>query len=325
MTSSEELNAERDALIARYRALGMTAQADALERGAPMRPPLVRAPMIIDTDVGGDPDDAVALVAAAALVPELRLVLTSDEHGGERARFARHLLDLAGRPDVSVVAGREVSPRTPYWHADGLVPASVGAQPTDVIAAVGAVCAEAVGPVRWVGMGPLSNLADVLAARPELAERFALTQMGGALNYRDPSRAQHNFRLDVAAVRAVLPAVPRPRLVTSDVTFRPEMALTRESPEYALLVRPGAPAWAPFLVAHLERWYADAHPASMQHDALTLAEAMQLPFVQSSLLDVVIDEKGRTGLEGDGLPVKCFLSRRADYPAFRRWLEKALS
>jgi pyrimidine-specific ribonucleoside hydrolase len=322
---TEQLNAERDALIERYAALGMTAQADALRQGAPMRAPLVRAPMIIDTDVGGDPDDAVAVLAAAALVPELRLVVTSDEYGGRRARFARHLLDLAGRPEVAVAAGREVSARTPYYHVDGLIPDAVADQPTDVVAAVAAVCAEATGTVRWVGMGPMSNLADVLAVRPDLVERLALTQMGGALDYRDPERAQHNFRLDVDAARAVLAVLPRPRLVTSDVTFRPETALTRESPEYGLLVRAGAPAWAPVLVSHLERWYADAHPASMQHDALTLSVAMQLPFVHSDLLDVVIDEKGRTSLDGDGLSVRCFMSRRADYPAFRRWLERALS
>jgi hypothetical protein len=40
-------------------------------------------------------------------VPELSLVLTSDERGGERARFARHLLNLLGRPEVPVVAGAE--------------------------------------------------------------------------------------------------------------------------------------------------------------------------------------------------------------------------
>ena len=58
------------------------------------------APMIIDTDIGGDPDDTVAVVAAGLRVPELALVVTSDEYGGERARFVRYLLDLVGRQDV---------------------------------------------------------------------------------------------------------------------------------------------------------------------------------------------------------------------------------
>lgn len=67
-----------------------------------------KAPMVIDTDLGGDPDDTVALVVAARRVPELRLVVTSDEYGGERARLVRYLLDLVGRPDVRVVAGADL-------------------------------------------------------------------------------------------------------------------------------------------------------------------------------------------------------------------------
>jgi len=69
---------------------------------------VLRAPLIIDTDLGGDPDDAVAVVVAALRVPELALLITTDEVGGERARLARHLLDLAGRPEVPVVAGADL-------------------------------------------------------------------------------------------------------------------------------------------------------------------------------------------------------------------------
>lgn len=37
------------------------------------------APLIIDTGIGGDADDALALVAAARSVPALALVVTCDE------------------------------------------------------------------------------------------------------------------------------------------------------------------------------------------------------------------------------------------------------
>lgn len=46
------------------------------------------APLILDTDIGGEPDDALALAIAAGL-PSLALVITSDESGGRRARLAR--------------------------------------------------------------------------------------------------------------------------------------------------------------------------------------------------------------------------------------------
>jgi hypothetical protein len=64
----------------------------------PSAPATPHDAVVVDTDIGGDPDDALALAAAARAVPGLSLVVTTDETGagqgyGQRARFARHLLD----------------------------------------------------------------------------------------------------------------------------------------------------------------------------------------------------------------------------------------
>lgn len=85
------------------------------------------SPVIIDTDLGGDPDDAVALVVAARRVPELTLVTTGDEVHGERARFARHFLDLLGRSDVATVAGDSPAD-SPFFCVEGFTPDTVPAQ-----------------------------------------------------------------------------------------------------------------------------------------------------------------------------------------------------
>jgi hypothetical protein len=53
----------------------------------------VRLPVILDADIGGEPDDAMALVIAARELPELTLVLTSDEMSGQRARFLSQDID----------------------------------------------------------------------------------------------------------------------------------------------------------------------------------------------------------------------------------------
>ncbi len=70
--------------------------------GGPFPPSQAGAPLIVDTDAGCDPDDAIAIVLAAR-EPTLALVTTVDELGGRRARFVRMLLDLLGRTDVPVV------------------------------------------------------------------------------------------------------------------------------------------------------------------------------------------------------------------------------
>jgi inosine-uridine nucleoside N-ribohydrolase len=172
-------------------------------------------------------------------------------------------------------------------------------------------------------MGPMSNLAAVLASSPELSERLMVTQMGGALNYRDSSRAEHNIRLDPVAARTVLRLAKEPLFVTSDVTFTAEIEVTAESAIYRSLAAPDSPEWARLLTEHLDRWFAEFHPGTIQHDALTLSAALELPFVNFDLVRVALDEIGRMREDDDGAPI--FMSYSARYPAFLRWLSSQLN
>jgi pyrimidine-specific ribonucleoside hydrolase len=278
-----------------------------------------QVPLVVDTDLGGDPDDAIALVVAAGL-PELALVVTSDEHEGRRARLARHLLDLLGRTDVPVVAGRDLG-NTRDWAAEGLVPDSVPAQPDDMLTAVEQLSSVSSG-LRWLTLGPASNLADVLQAQPELAERMSLTLMCGTLEYRDPERAAHNIRLDVSAARDVLTAIRNPWLLPADVTITAANEVTPDSPEYALISRPGAPAWATLVTAHLDQWFARFQPGTMLHDALALALCMRRPFIDVVARRIELDDSGRMTASDTGWPVS--FTRSADYAGFRLWLRSRL-
>ena len=288
-------------------------------------------PVVLDTDIGGDPDDAIAVVTAARTVPELALVLTNDETGdglphGQRARFARHLLDLAGRRDVGVVAGHGTG-GTRYFCAQGLVPENVPHQSPDVVGGIRALLNRTEGPIRWVGMGALSNLARVLTEVPEATERLIVTQMGGALAYRDPSRAEHNIRMDVAAAHRVLDAVTRGdlsgvHLVTSDVTFRPEIEILPKGPVHRRLAEGSPGGWAHLMHRHLEAWFAAFHPGSMQHDALALSVALGEAFVDLAPERVSLDRIGRMSRDHDGAEVR--LSSTAEYGPFNAWLERSL-
>lgn len=287
------------------------------------RDAIAGAPMVVDTDAGGDPDDSVALVVAARLVPELVLVVTSDEYGGERARFVRWLLDLAGRPDVRVVAGADLGNRRGFV-VGGMCPADVPAQESDVVAAVSEVFEGLDGRIRWVGIGPLSNLATLQRERPELVARMAVTQMGGAINYRDPSRAEHNFRADPGAAIEILPTLGRwgpPTFVLSDVTFNPAIEITKESPLYQRWAAPDARPWERVLREHFDRWMAKYR--CIQHDALTLAAALLWPGVRFVRERVVLDSIARMSLSADGVEIAMSVS--ADYSAFMTWLDTALS
>ena len=77
--------------------------------------------VILDTDIGGDPDDAFALLFALNS-PELTLdlVVTNDENEGNRARFAKEWMMMMQCWYVPVVAGVDLG-NTRYCLTNNLV------------------------------------------------------------------------------------------------------------------------------------------------------------------------------------------------------------
>ncbi|HSO97214.1 MAG TPA: nucleoside hydrolase, partial [Acidimicrobiia bacterium] len=151
----------------------------------------------IDTDVGDDPDDAIALLAAVGH-PEIDLVGVSTVDGdhNRRVRLARALVD------APVHAG----------DAPGLI---------DTF--------HAVAPDAVVAIGALTNTAAFLAAGPVPP----ITLMGGALapveHWGMTMTTEYNFGRDPAAAATVL-RDGAPLVVPLDVTVRTRLdsdALTR--------------------------------------------------------------------------------------------------
>src|SRR6201986_2568940 len=264
-------------------------------------------PVILDTEIGGEPDDAMALVIAARELPELALVITSDElGGGQRARFARYLLDTAGRADVAVVAGHQLS-ANPSYFADGLTPDWVRPASGDVARAVAEVCARSGGVAPWIGLGPLSNLAALLAREPGLARRLFVTQLTGTRSEFDQALPPRNFRLDPAAASQVLASVHHLRLVSYELLAGQQAQLTAASPvirELAAGAAPsraapsgapssgGASSWAALLAAHCSQFFARYHPAVIPGGPLALAAALRLGFAPFVPARVTIDNSG---------------------------------
>src|SRR6516162_7296697 len=64
----------------------------------------------LDTDIGGDPDDLCAL-AMLLKWPDVQLtgITTVGDDNGKRAGYAKYALQLAGREDIPVKAGADIS------------------------------------------------------------------------------------------------------------------------------------------------------------------------------------------------------------------------
>lgn len=140
----------------------------------------------IDTDLGGDPDDACALAMVLGWEDvDLLGITTTADPDGQRAGYVAHILELVGRTDVPVAAGAARSLTTGqlmgavpdharYWGA-----AAVAARPGPQQAAVDLLDASIELGATVAAIGPYTNLALLEAARPGRLDGVAVVTMGG--------------------------------------------------------------------------------------------------------------------------------------------------
>src|SRR5438128_2376241 len=125
--------------------------------------------VILDTDIGGDPDDAFALLFALAS-PEIQidLVVTSDEHHGHRSAFANKIMQLLQKK-VPVMQGIDLG------HADCCMVDNlpIGVPPKGDFLATSIELLQKYDEIYYVCVGPQSNLAALLKNAPsELHEKL---------------------------------------------------------------------------------------------------------------------------------------------------------
>ncbi|MHA1377041.1 MAG: hypothetical protein ACTSRG_01545 [Candidatus Helarchaeota archaeon] len=63
--------------------------------------------VIIDTDIGGDPDDFIALLLALKSNVIIDLIVTSEDYKGYRANLVKTILELTDNEDIRIVRGNE--------------------------------------------------------------------------------------------------------------------------------------------------------------------------------------------------------------------------
>ena len=196
-------------------------------------------PIILDTDIGSDVDDAYAL-ALAATHPRLDLRAVTTVYGKPdvRAAIARKLLVLLGREDVPVAAGRAraADGHDPFWggwEGKGLLEEGEkveGVSDKPAAELMAEVLRASPGKVTIVPVGGLSNVADLLQASPELKPKIErLVIMGGCVRpitiegVEVPARFETNLHNDVDAAAAVLSSGLPITLVPAETTFKTKL------------------------------------------------------------------------------------------------------
>ena len=183
----------------------------------------------LDTDIGGDTDDACALALLLGS-PEAELVGVSTVHDpiGRRAGYAHQLLEMAGRLDVPVAVGTAPSLTT------GTIPGGFPdeqrywgrlVQPRAAGDAVELLKASAEIGATIVAIGPCTNLALAGSA----LRHSPVVLMGGWSGYPDAGLPQWgpdmdwNVTCDPEAARAVAAIAGELTLAPLAVTMRAQL------------------------------------------------------------------------------------------------------
>ena len=151
--------------------------------------------VIVDTDMGEDDMRAILylLKHPNVEVKAITVTGTGEAHCEPGMRHALGLLALHGEENIPVACGREIPlagnhtfPNAWRQNADNLYGLSLpeGGSPSSLIAPdlIASILKDKEGKVAIVATGPLTNLAEALLTKPELAAEIRMIYvMGGAV------------------------------------------------------------------------------------------------------------------------------------------------
>ncbi|MBB6671962.1 nucleoside hydrolase [Cohnella nanjingensis] len=263
--------------------------------------------VIIDTDIGSDIDDAMA-IALALRSPELKLEGVTTVYGDARlrARMVSKMLMLSGRTGIPVLAGLDESllRNRPVWMAghegDGLL--EPGEELTyDSRHAVDFIIDTVMrnpGEITLIPIGPLTNIAASLIREPQVARNVKeIVLMGGVTrlgdNGADMRIVEHNISCDPEAASVVFGSGAPIVMVGLDVTLK--VQITEQ--ERQRLIQSNDPLNLK-LADMMARWFAFVkEDHTFMHDPLTVSLLIDRSLVKTQKMSVQIeyDHRPKTG------------------------------
>lgn len=178
--------------------------------------------IILDTDLGTDVDDAMALAVLLGH-PDVDLVAVTTVYGDTalRARLAQRYAGLAGRR-VSAYPGRSatLSGRAVWWAGhEGSLHEGLDAEVVetdDAVEVLVRAAARTPGELVVIAIGPLTNIAAALDADPAFATNVRrVVIMGGSFA---PPGVEHNLRSDDVAAQRVFASSLRTVVTGLEIT-----------------------------------------------------------------------------------------------------------
>lgn len=171
-----------------------------------MKDPL---PIVLDTDIGNDPDDllALAMILDHPDIYDLRGIVTTSKEPELRAEFARCLCAVARREHVPVGVGcaSDLSDPPNKFHRDYFARYGLGSKSASDFLSWDDVLSSVTHNITLVTIGPLTTLASFLHAHPGASKSLGMVvSMGGFVSRRNRKPVgEFNFGVDVDATRFV--------------------------------------------------------------------------------------------------------------------------
>lgn len=250
--------------------------------------------IILDTDIGSDVDDALALALILGS-PEANLLGITTVYGDTllRARLARRFGKLAGQ-EIPVHCGLEqpISGREVWWPGhEGSLHVGLENEPVeegDAIRYLTQQVSERPGEIDVIAIGPLTNIAAALESDTAFVHNVRhLWIMGGGFGMDE---AEHNFRSDDQAAKIVFESELNITVTGLEVTRKVEM----RKEQLALIAAAGPLGQA--LDADIRQWWAFWNEEwNVPHDPITVLTLLRPElFTFSDSGTVAIGGEGET-------------------------------
>ncbi len=267
---------------------------------AQMVPSQTGEPVLLDTDIGDDIDDAYAL-ALALKSPEIHLIGITTAFGDTelRARLVTRYLTAIGRTDISVYAGVATSATNVFTQAEYARRAPT-VQASDGIPFLLDQIRARPGEITLIAIGPLFNVEEAIKRDPATFRKLKrVVIMGGSIDRgydgrkgeRRPPDAEWNINRDPSGLRALLASGVPVFMMPLDST-----QIHLETKEREAIFAHGSPLTDQLTLLY-HQWKAgtDGHPdAPTLFDPVAVTYAIRPDLCPAVPMRIEVDDKGDT-------------------------------
>lgn len=253
--------------------------------------------IIIDTDIGDDIDDVLAVVfALSSKELEVLGITTVFGNAPKRAQIAKSLIKVCNRSDIPIYAGSSdmlnvpiKEEYTPYLYTDNL--AKLKYNEGHAIDFMAETIMENPNKVTIVTIGPLTNIALLIKEYPEAESKIkSLIFMGGAFCHHYIS---WNISCDVDAAKKVfesgidITAISRDVSLSCVMTEKDIKALGAKNTKSAEYICNMIELWRE------NAYYTKSTSLPILFDSLAIYAAFGDEFLKFKYEHVLVEDKGR--------------------------------